>query len=650
MKILNKKKQEFRIKLSLTIIFLFIIAGSVLAQKDWEEKLKGVNGVVIEQRQDIEISITEDGDLQIISKVFEETQHLSENANLYSEQSIGFSQTFTEISDIEAYSLVTNGKNRQKKIPVKEFITSDSRSAGIFYDDHKKISYTFPALKAGSKTVISYTKEYKEPRLWGYYLFSSSFPVEKSVFTVKAPAEVELNYIQYGIDDEKIHFKKEKKGKNIIYQWSAEKLDRIRLSKGSNGVLQNAPHLIIYVDLYEHDGVVSNVLRDVNDLHAWYQNFLNGIEDDDNDGMKSMVDNIVKGKATEIEKVEAIYYWVQQNIKYIAIEDGLGGFRPRGSNTVFTRRYGDCKDMSNLIHNMLNLVDIPSNLAWIGTTSIPYSHKEVPTPMTDNHMICTYKNNNKYYFLDATDQYNKFGIPTSHIQGKEALVNKGVNDFELVNVPVVPSKINHMSDSLFINIDGSRLNGTGQAVYSGYNKIPVANSLENMNEENKKTFLNMLLKKGNNKFKLNSVETKNVSEKNEDLIINYDFSIDDYIITASDEIYLNPHFDKELENDLIDISTTHKDIHNTYKRSTSNKYYINIPDQFTVTYLPENSAYKNEDFGYSINYQLKDNRIYIHQEVEINTLQIKMEQFESWNTMIRGLFSAYKESVVLGKI
>ncbi len=635
---------------SFLVVILIFLNGFVSAQSDWDQLIKSENGVVIEQKQNVEISVNENGLLDIVAHVYEETQHLSENANMYSKQSIGYSNTFTEIFDIEAYSLIPTDRNKFKKIKVKDFVTSDSRSAGIFYDDQKKISYLFPALKEGSKSVISYSKKYKEPRLWGYFMFSSYFPVEKSIYTVKAHESIKLNYHKYGIDDDKVNFTIEKKGKYNIYKWSVSNINKIKLSRGADGVLHTAPHLIIYVDSYIFNGEVHSVLGNVKDLHAWYQNFLEGIDDEDNEEIKLTVDNLIEDKLTELEKVESIYDWVQQNIKYIAIEDGLGGFRPRTSNTVFTRRYGDCKDMSNLIHKMLNLADIPSNLAWIGTTAIPYSHKEVPTPMADNHMICTYVNNDKYYFLDATDQYNTLGIPTTHIQGREALINKGSNDFELVNVPIVSSERNMIMDSVFLKIEENIIVGSGQAEYSGYSKIPIANNLENLNEEDKKSFLNLLLKKGNNKFSLNSVTTNQVAEKNNALLIDYNFSIEDYIVTYSDEIFVNPHLNKELENGMIDISTTQKDIHYSYKKLTTNVFCFDIPETYKVSYLPKNSQYDGGDFGYSIKYRIDDNVIYVHQSVEINTLLLKTEQFESWNKMIKGLFSTYKESVVLEKI
>lgn len=643
-------KRVYKLKPAFIFFIVFLISDLSFSQESWDEMLRGENGVVLEQNQQVEISINDDGSLSIISKVYEATKHFGANTNFYREQSINYSSTFSEIRDLNAYSLIPTEKNKYKKIHVKDFITTDARSSGIFYDDQKKINYVFPALSPGSKTVFSYTKRYKEPRLWGYFMFSSFFPVAKSNFSVKVPENVELKFHQFGIDDEHVTYSEHKKGKYKIYNWTAEHVDKIRLSKGADGVLHSAPHLIIHVDSYEHEGVTHNVLGDVTDLHAWYQGFLQDVEDKENEDMKIMVENIIAQKPTELAKVEAIYDWVQQNIKYIAIEDGLGGFRPRSSNLVFNRRYGDCKDMSNLLHNMLNIAEIPSNLTWIGTKSIPYSHSEVPTPMADNHMICTYMHNGQYYFLDATDQYNTLGIPTSHIQGSEALINKGVNDFELVNVPVVPFEKNSSSDSVFFEINGSELHGSGQSIYAGYNKIPIANNLENLDEKDKKTFLNLLLKKGNNKFKLNAVTTQNVSAKNNDLIIDYKFIIEDYLISTTEELFINPHFNRELEGDLIDIATTKESIHYPFKKMTSNTYCIQLPENFELTYLPENAHYEADKFGFSIEYEVDEKDIFIKQSIKINTLQLESEQFESWNKMIKELHAVYKESIVLEKI
>ena len=44
---------------------------------------------------------------------------------------------------------------------------------------------------------------------------------------------------------------------------------------------------------------------------------------------------------------------LQNNINYVAFEDGLGGFIPRGAASVCDKRYGDCKDKSLLLVTLL---------------------------------------------------------------------------------------------------------------------------------------------------------------------------------------------------------------------------------------------------------------------------------------------------------
>ena len=94
------------IRVLIISLIVFFTSGFVIAQDDWNATIEKTNGLVILQEQHVEISINDNGNLEIISRIYEETQHFGENANLFSEQSIGFSDTFTEIYDIEAFSLL----------------------------------------------------------------------------------------------------------------------------------------------------------------------------------------------------------------------------------------------------------------------------------------------------------------------------------------------------------------------------------------------------------------------------------------------------------------------------------------------------------------------------------------------------------------
>jgi len=87
--------------------------------------------------------------------------------------------------------------------------------------------------------------------------------------------------------------------------------------------------------------------------------------------LKPNVDEQVRGKTTELEKARSIFYWVQDNIRYIAFEDGYAGFVPQTVQDVFKNKYGDCKGMANLVTEMLKLAGLVVHMTWIGTKHLP---------------------------------------------------------------------------------------------------------------------------------------------------------------------------------------------------------------------------------------------------------------------------------------
>jgi len=615
-----------------------------------QEQQINENGIIMLQKQDVKIELSDEGVFDIVNNVYEEVLHLKETAKFFSEQSISYSSTFTEIMDLEAYSLVPDGKGRYCKHKVKQFNTSDEQTLGIFYDDHKKKTFYYPALAPGAMTVLTYKKKYKEPRFWGSFVFSSYFPVKESIYTVRAPKAVKINYKLFGITGDELEFTMKERGSDLEYQWKASEVAKIRTGNGSSSIRHHAPHLVIYIESYEMDGQTIPFLSDVADLHTWYQKFLSMVETEDSDRELSLtVDNLVRDKTDELQKVKAIYHWVQENIKYIALEDGLGGFVPRHSNTVFQRRYGDCKDMSNLLHDMLEMASIPASLAWIGTNAIPYSHRDVPTPMADNHMICTYVHNGKYYFLDATDPYNRLGTPSFHIQGQEALVNKGASEFELVEVPVLNPEDNMVIDSIGVWFDHDKLVGEGRARFSGYTRIGISRQLMNAPEANMKEMYTAVLHKGSNKFELGDFSADNLEAKDRDLMINYTFGLEDYHLQTGEDIYFNPHLDREFESGLIDKRHSGEDQSHPFKWRKVSVIRVEIPGGYEVSYLPEDASYAHDAFGFDIKYKVDGNQVLVRQQTFLNVLTVKSDAYDAWNEMVRTLHGAYKETFVFSK-
>lgn len=137
-----------------------------------------------------------------------------------------------------------------------------------------------------------------------------------------------------------------------------------------------------------------------------------------------LTDEITAGCTDELEKIHRTYAYVQQNIRYIAFENGLAGHRPDRPAEVLRKRYGDCKGMALLLRTLLKAQGFDARMAYIGTDDIASSPDEVPTLAAINHAFCLLFHQGK--ILPGCH----LPIPTARrhpqgIQGRKALVENG---------------------------------------------------------------------------------------------------------------------------------------------------------------------------------------------------------------------------------
>ncbi len=90
----------------------------------------------------------------------------------------------------------------------------------------------------------------------------------------------------------------------------------------------------------------------------------------------------------------------------------MRGLIPHPASYVCEKRYGDCKDMANLIVSMLHMAGVNNAYhTWIGTRDLPFKYTEFPTPIVDNHMIATYVTQKwRLHFPGWNRQLHKDGI------------------------------------------------------------------------------------------------------------------------------------------------------------------------------------------------------------------------------------------------
>ena len=340
-----------------------------------------------------------------------------------SESSIDFSP-FETITNIDAYSIVPTEKG-SKKIEASNFITKDGEADnGIFHDGTKTTSFVYGGLVEGALRHLSYEVAVSDNSFPFGYSFYGMIPCENPQFIIEMDSCIHLKSKLFNTEKFPINFSETlNKGKRIMTWKTADDL----IIKSEEMAPNNrfyAPHVLAQIAYYYTKNGRQQLIETITDLHNNYKKNIAEVENETpSKEITEIADSITKNLTSNFDKVQAIYYWVQDHIKYIAFEEGDGGFVPRQPSRIIEKRYGDCKDMASLIYSMTKAVHIPTYLTWIGSRSLPYKYSEFPSSFCDNHMITTYKENGNYYFLDATNSFQPIVLPTGFIQEKEAFIH-----------------------------------------------------------------------------------------------------------------------------------------------------------------------------------------------------------------------------------
>lgn len=625
--------------------FFTLIASAQNTLTDYKKSYPDHNELVINNLQSYNISI-ENKKIKIIQDNHFESMILSENGIQNNKESFSYSN-LVKLNSYDAYA-VFNENGKEKKIKVTQTNEKLSQDGSVFFNDVMVRELTFKNLETGTKKVYNYQTEFIDPYLLHKYIFGNNIPIQNSTLEIITEKGIEIGYKIFNDPNNNISFSKtEKKGK-WIYRWTLNDIKPLKREINAPGYLYIVPHINFFIKNYVVDNQTNEILGSIENLYSYYKGFIKNLNKNEDSSLKNLTLEITKNKNDDEEKIKAIFYWVKENIKYIAFENGYEGFIPREASLVFQRKFGDCKDMGSIISSMAKYANVKDvTIAWIGTRSIPYSYDELPIPSVDNHMIAVFKKNNDYIFLDATDKETRYGLPTAFIQGKEALLNENEN-YKIIKVPVVPAEKNEITDVVKLSIEKDKLIGSGKMERYGYNR---SHSLMKIGDTHNKTrfeSVKEMVLKGNNKFNLIEYKEENRDEKDKPYIINYNFDLDNYIIKLDSEMYVNLFLDKFLEDLMIEKNRISK-FEFEYLTQYKTKYTLEIPKDYSVKQLPDNFSLDNEYIKADFNYELKNDTLNLNVSLNQKKIILDNKDFESWNESIKKLKTNYNQALILSK-
>ena len=657
-------KKNFFEQLFLTFLILVPTTSALGYDTDelemYQQKYPGKMAVVLNHNQIVSIEInSKTGGFEVYETDYEEVLYLTESSKFYTSQSIYTSDFFEDLVDVNVR--VYNKKGKVAKLKTEDFKLVDSPpSSWVFHDDDKELVFEFDELGEGFRTIIEYKKRIKRPEFFDVFHFMSVHPVEQTRLEITYPTTVKLNYFEQNLEGYTVSKKQESIKKKIRDTWVLHELEAYKEEDGATDVKYHIPHVLAQIVSYPENGREKRLIGSAEELHGFFQEFLLLKEQEVSKHSKDDFDNVwrIAAKLTDgmedpLDKMDTIYGWVQENIKYIAFEDGINGYVPRPCNVVMKNRYGDCKDMGNLLVEMLTYVGVENTyVAWVGTREIPYQMSEIPSPLTCNHVICVVRKpaGDGYYYLDATHDQGGYKLPPYNIQGKELLIHLGTDEFELFKVPEVSADVNYLRSHIRYKLDeDDSLRGTGVDYYGGFERENRTYYLENLDDEDLFDYVKEMVLGGFNRYRLMDYSINNLQKNNEELRINYDFAVDNLFIRHEDDWIINPTLFKPrvTQYNLEDHSRSR---HKKYHRTVDYTFEFEIPADFKVIHLPENTAYNHDLFNFQSVFQLEGGVVSVQMKYQYHLLEISPKLYPEWNAFSKAINNATIQNIILHKI
>jgi len=514
-----------------------------------------------------------------------------------------------------------NGKRRQSMAVVN----GDWESEGIFHSDQKFVHYEIPTYKAGGHYRFEIEKQYNDIRYLTRLMFTDMiYPVENFRAEVNIPSWLDMQLAPFNFEFYNVIESKDSNSEVSKYFFEIENIDVSKKDDHYLSEVHSAAHILFLPKSY-HTDQHHDIFKDLQSFYNFYQSLV-GEQNTDTTLIQPVLNKILDGAENGQDSIRQIYYWVQDNIRYLAFEDGIAGFRPERADVVLSNKYGDCKGMANLLKNMLVMSGFDARLAWLGTKHLIYDYTYQSLGV-DNHMICYLNYQDKHFYLDATNKNLKLGINAGHIQGKQVLIEDGDN-YLLKVIPKSKAHDNLIISEANVLMNNSVLKGNLQMTFNGTPAYNIKALLESYQQSEREKTIKKVLKQ-NHSCQIDSIQMDDIENREDSWQLSCYIEVNDKIHMFEEDMYVNLDF--LLEPKVFEKDTLKRNhIYNGYHYGVDATVNLLLPGPTVMNYKPDSISYDEKDCMLSADYVLNENELVYHKKMLVESSLFRKEDFKSY--------------------
>jgi hypothetical protein len=352
----------------------------------------------------------------------------------------------TRITSIHGWCIPAQGKDYEVKDKDSVETALFGVMNGELVSDLRTKLLQIPASDPGN--IVGYEIEHEDRPyvLQDLWMFQDTIPVREARYTLQlAPG---WEYKAVWLNHEEV---KPTSVGNNQWQWVVSDMKAIRPENSMPSWKGVAGQMV--VSLFPSGGGANKGFADWNEMGRWENGLATGRREVSPE-IKQKVAALTASSATPLEKMRALAQFVQRDIRYVAIQLGIGGWQPHPAPEIFVHRYGDCKDKATLLSTMLKEIGVESYYFSVNTArgavtpATPairwFNHEILAVRLSgdvkDSSLVAVLEHPKlgRLLIFDPTDEWTPFGQLRGELQSNYGLLVTQ-DGGELLKLPQLPA-------------------------------------------------------------------------------------------------------------------------------------------------------------------------------------------------------------------
>jgi hypothetical protein len=400
------------------------------------------------------------------------------------------------------------------------------------------------------------------------------------------------------------------------------------------------------------------------DMGKW-ENGLAAGRRDPNQEITQKVSELNATRQTPVQQMRGIADFIQKEIRYVAIELGIGGWQPHAASEIFFHRYGDCKDKATLMSSMLKLSGIDSYYLVINTERGAVTRSTPPTNMF-NHVILAIRlpeglSDNSFQavltepklgrllIFDPTDQKTPLGALRGELQASYALLVTP-DGGQLIETPQLAPPTNGLARTGKLTVDAQgTLKGKVEetrrgdfATFERYYQMAVPASKDRVKR------IEQEVSRSIGMFQITAATIENLEVNSQPFGYTFEFVAPGYAKQAGNLLAIRPRVMGRESTDLLETKEPRKfPVIFEGPRRDSDQFEITLPAGYVVDDLPPALDLDYSFASYHSKVEAAGSVLKYSRTLEIKELTVPLEKMEDLKKFYRAIAGDERNTAVL---